>query len=90
MDALALLRKYQELETDGSPLGRVRTNREYAVLLGIHESQLSRCFDGQQGVGPKVLRGLRRAFPSSAAEVAAVFIATLDDVADEAREAIPA
>ncbi len=53
MDRVALLRKYQ-----GD-----RTNREYARLLGVHESYLSKCYSGEQPVGMKALDGLARAFP---------------------------
>ncbi len=62
MDRLSLLRKYQ-----GD-----RTNREYAKLLGVHESYLSKCYSGEQPVGMKALDGLARAFPEAREDIVKV------------------
>lgn len=83
MTALELLRKYKERATDGSLLSEPRTSREYAALLGVDESYLSKCFNGQIPVGIKALRGLRRAFPASAPEVVAVILNSHDGVPEE-------
>ncbi len=73
MDQVSLLRRYQG----------ERTNREYAKLLGVHESYLSKCYSGEQPVGMKALRGLVRAFPASVTEVVGSILAAPDDVADD-------
>lgn len=83
MEAVELLRKYQGRSTDGSLLPEPRTAREFATMIGVHESYLSKCFDGSIPVGMKALRGLRRAFPSSIGEVTALILASLDGVPDE-------
>ncbi len=75
MNPVDLLRKYRELDRDGAPLPEPRTAREFAALLGIHESYLSRCYDGKQPVGMKALRGLRDAFPQATGEVVEAILA---------------
>jgi hypothetical protein len=88
MNALELLRKYQRRASDGSLLPVPRTNRDFAALLGVHESYLSKCYDGQIPVGMKALRGLRRAFPCSVGEVTAVILASLDGVPEDESEPV--
>jgi transcriptional regulator with XRE-family HTH domain len=86
MDAVDLLRKYQALAPDGSPLLKPRTAREFAALLGIHESQLSRYFSGQQQVGFPAMQGLSRAFPRAAAEIVGIILAGPPEGLTEDRE----
>lgn len=87
MTALELLQKYKELATDGTELSEPRTSREYAALLGVDESYLSKCFKEQIPVGIKALRGLRRAFPTSAPEVVALLLSAHEgDLAERTPE----
>lgn len=90
MDRVELLRKYQHRDTAGGDTPTPRTAREYAALLGVHESYLSRCFDGKQPVGMKALNGLRRAFPEATGEIVAAILSGPDEGVpdDRAREAV--
>lgn len=92
MDAIGLLRKYQAIDFDGTELTEARTNRDFAALIGVHESNLSRYYDGKQPVGMKALRGLRRAFPQSAREIRSILLAgPLEGlIEDEVPVAVPA
>jgi transcriptional regulator with XRE-family HTH domain len=78
MDRLSLLRKYQDRNFDGSPLPEIRTNRDYAAILGVHESQLSRYYSGEQPVSMKALQGLATAFPPSRPEVMDALVGTAE------------
>ena len=56
-----IIRKYQ------GTMGQ----REYARLLGIGQTTLSLIYKGERNPGIEVIRALARAFPESAAEIAA-------------------
>lgn len=70
MDRVELLKRYQAFNPLTRRFDLHRTNREYAELLGIHESYLSKCYDYKHPVGLKALEGLARAFPQAASEIA--------------------
>ncbi len=72
MDLVALLKKYQAFNPETGEFDEPRTNRDYARLLGVHESSLSRAYDGLQPVNLRMVQGLLQTFPEAsdlAAEV---------------------
>lgn len=72
MDRVELLKRWQPYNPATGQFDRPRTNREYADLLGIHESYLSKAYAGLHPVGLKALAGLAQAFPAAAGEVGSV------------------
>ncbi len=80
MNRVDLLKHYQAYDPLSGMLGQPRTNREYAALLGIHESYLSKAYDGLHPVGIKALEGLRRAFPQEASRITELYFAAGDDI----------
>lgn len=69
MDRVEFLKRWQSYNPVTGTFDAPRTNRDYADLLGIHESYLSKCYSGFVPVGLKALAGLARAFPEAAGEV---------------------
>jgi len=65
MSKVALLIKYQMFNPETGRFDCPRTNREYADLLGIHESTLSKFYKAHEPVGIKALEGLAHAFPQA-------------------------
>jgi hypothetical protein len=68
--AVVLLRRWQAYNPASGQFDMTRTNRDYAELLGIHESSLSKIYAGLAPVGLKPLAGLAHAFPQAAPELA--------------------
>jgi hypothetical protein len=69
MEPVAVLKRWQSFNPASQSFDLTRTNREYAELIGIHESYLSKCYAGIQPVGLKAFAGLARLFPQAATEV---------------------
>lgn len=65
MSKVALLIKYQMFDPETGEFNYPRTNRDYADLLGVHESTLSKFYTGKEPVGIKALEGLAHAFPQA-------------------------
>lgn len=74
MDRVKLLKRWQTYNPQTGTFDVERTNREYANLLGMHESQLSKVYSGASAVGMKLLVGLARAFPAAATEATSALI----------------
>lgn len=68
---LDILKRYQRYDPVTGTFTATRSNREYAALLGIHESYLSKVYDEKAPipVGWKALIGLARAFPAAGEEI---------------------
>lgn len=75
MDMVALLRRYQAYDPATGRFDKARTNREYAALLGVHESYLSRLYNGERPVKLGAVRGFSRAFPHASHELFAALTA---------------
>ena len=75
MDRVTLLQQYQSFNPESGEFDTPRTNRDFAKLLGVHESYLSKAYDRQHPIGVKALEGLRRAFPQEAAKITELFFA---------------
>lgn len=75
MDLVELLERYQRYNPETGDFDRLRTNREYAEIIGVHESYLSRCYDRKQPVNLRAMRGLASAFPAAATEITAALAA---------------
>jgi hypothetical protein len=75
MDRVALLQRYQSFNPATGEFDLSRTNRDFARLIGVHESYLSKGYDRQHPIGVKALEGLRRAFPQEAATITELFFA---------------
>jgi hypothetical protein len=56
-----------------------RTNHQFAQLMGVDPSLLTRLYKGRLGDSPRIMRGLLRAFPESRDEVLALLTAPEDD-----------
>jgi hypothetical protein len=69
MEWVSLLQRWQAYDPETGRFDRVRTNREYARLLGIHEASLSKCYAGLAPVGLKPIRGLARLYPAAVPEI---------------------
>lgn len=78
--AVAVLKRWQSYNPATGAFDLARTNREYADVLGVHESSLSKIYAGQTPAGLKPLVGLARAFPEAAPELARA-MATVPDIA---------
>jgi hypothetical protein len=65
----ALIRDYQDVNTETGLHDTPRTLREYAYILGISHVSLVQIYGGQREPGAKVIRGLLRAFPHQAREI---------------------
>lgn len=77
MNRLALIKKYQSYNPITGQFDQSRTNRDYANLLGIHESYLSKAYAGLHPIGMKALVGLMRAFPAAVNEMAQAMLAEM-------------
>lgn len=77
----ALIRDYQDYNPVTGTHDHPRSLREYAGLLGVDHSTLVLIYGGQRSPGGKVLRGLLRAFPEQAPEIARAVTAEPAEVA---------
>lgn len=75
MNLVDLVRRYQSFDPDSGQFDRHRTAEQYAALLGVSASVLSRFYTGQRPTGATVLRAFLRRFPQAAREVAAAIAA---------------
>jgi transcriptional regulator with XRE-family HTH domain len=73
MDRVALLQYYQKYNPATGERDCPRTNRDFARLIGVDESYLSKAYRGLHPVGVKALEGLRRAFPQEATKITDLF-----------------
>ena len=62
-------RRVELLKQLQGDMGQVK----FAAMLGIQQSYLSMIYHGGREPGPKVLKGLLRAFPERRGEILAVF-----------------
>lgn len=91
MGKLALLIKYQRFDPDTGRFDYPRTNREYADMLGVHESTLSKFYALKEPVGLKALEGLAHAFPQAQPELGpALAQARTEALRAQIGEAVPA
>jgi hypothetical protein len=65
-----LLLRYQYYDPATGRFDLVRSKTDYATLLGVHPSLLTRVIHGQQDISLKLAHGLARAFPELTPELA--------------------
>jgi hypothetical protein len=75
MDFRSLVRHYQTYNPDTGEFDTTRMDKEYADMLGIHPSQLSRLLGGHVHMSPALIRAFLRTFPQAAAEVGPALLA---------------
>ena len=88
MDRVELLQRYQAFDPASRTFTMPRTNREFARLLGVHESYLSKGYDRQHPIGVKALEGLRRAFPQEAITITELFFSSDSQTSSEPQPAL--
>lgn len=69
MDLVSIVRRYQGYDRGTRGFGRERSLSDYAAILGVHESNLSRFYAGQVQAPWAIVRGLLRFAPEACAEV---------------------
>jgi len=67
---IELVRRYQYTDPVTGAFVGVMENQDYARLLGVHPSQLSRFYNGQVERPWAIVRSFLRRYPQAATEVA--------------------
>jgi len=75
MNFRELVRRYQFYNPATGTFDANRNSQDYAAILGVHPSQLSRFYAGQTRDSSAILRGFLQAFPHIATEVGPALLA---------------
>ena len=86
MDFRELVRHYQSYDPASGLFDVRRMDKEYAALLGVHPTQLSRFYAGHVRDGRSILRAFLRTFPQAAREVCPALLQ--EEIALEADHAV--
>lgn len=70
MEARHILLKWQRYNPHTGAFDAERTTRDFAALLGVHESYLGHIYKGRKARARKPLLGLLALFPAAADDVA--------------------
>ena len=79
MSFVDVVKKYQACDPATGRFEVVRNNEQYARLLGVHPSHLTRLYRGSQPRSYVVARGIARVFPQAAQELMATLLASTPD-----------
>lgn len=71
MSLIDVLRRYQSYDPETRRFDATRSDRQYALLVGVDPATLSRIYSGERPVSTRVLRGLTRTFPAASVDIAA-------------------
>lgn len=85
-DLIALVRRHQDINPLTGRFEGIRTADQYAEVLGVHPSQLSRFYAGKFYKPWPIIRGFMRVFPEAAPEVAAAMAAPAETPEPELAE----
>lgn len=69
-DRIALIRRYQSYNPATRRFDLERTQDEYAALLGLSQSYLSRLYSGERRMAGKAVIALLQRFPEAAEQIA--------------------
>jgi hypothetical protein len=87
MGFVSLVRRYKRLNTATGAFDMERTDKEFAHMLGLHPTQISRFFAGHVRDSGAVLRAFVRTFPQAAPEIGPAILAEETGASEASAEA---